>query len=63
MAGDCKAGVQSIKSYHGEVYIELTRWNMQKFITWTKNIQKGEWALRDAQIHCGIKEKHLVTPI
>ena len=34
---------------------------MQKCITWTKNIQKGARYLQDAQIHCGIKEKRLLT--
>ena len=63
LAGACKAGLRSIKSDYGEVDIELTRRNMQKFITWTKNIQKGVWALRDAHIHCGIKEKRLLTPV
>ena len=36
---------------------------MQKCITWTKKIQKGARALREAQINCGIKEKRLLTPI
>ena len=36
---------------------------MKKCITWTKKIHKGERALREAQIHCGIKEKRLLTPV
>ena len=36
---------------------------MQKCITWTKKIQKGGRDLREAQIHCGIKEKRLLTPV
>ena len=36
---------------------------MQKCITWTKKIQKGVRALWEAQIHCGIKEKRLLTPV
>ena len=63
LAGACKAGVQSIKSDDGEVDTELTRQNMQKCITWTNNIQKGARALREAQIHCGIKEKRPLTPV
>ena len=35
---------------------------MQKCITWTKKSQKGARALREAQIHCRIKEKRLLTP-
>ena len=63
LAGDCKAGVQSIKSDDGKVDMELTRRNMQKCITWTKKSQKGVRALRYAYIHCGIKEESLLTPI
>ena len=55
--------MKSIKSDDGEVDTELTRRNMQKYITWTKKIQKGERALREAQIHYGIKEKRLITPV
>ena len=55
--------MQSIKSDDGEVDMESTRRNMQKFITWTKKRQKGARALREAQIHCGIKEKRLLTPV
>ena len=36
---------------------------MQKCITWTKKSQKGAQALREANIHCGIKEKRLLTPV
>ena len=36
---------------------------MQKCITWMENIQKGAQALREAQIHCGIKEKRIFTPV
>ena len=36
---------------------------MQKCITRTKKIQKGDQALRDAQIHCEIREKRFLTPI
>ena len=36
---------------------------MQKCITWKKKSQKGARALREAQIHCGIKEKRLITPV
>ena len=39
------------------------RQNMQKCITCTKKIQKGALALRDAHIHCGIKEQRLLTPV
>ena len=46
LAGSCKAGVQSIKSDYGEVYMELTRRNMHKCITWTKKSHKGVWDLR-----------------
>ena len=63
LAGACKVGVQSIKSDDGEVDTELTRRNMQKCITWTKKSQKGVRTLREAQIHCGIKEKRLLTPV
>ena len=63
LAGDFKAGVQSIKSDDGEVDTELMRRNMQKCITWTKKIQKGVRALREAYIHWGIKEKRLLVPI
>ena len=45
LAGYCKAGVQSIKSGGGEVDTELKKRNMQKCITWTKNIWKGDQAL------------------
>ena len=62
-AGACEAVVQSINLDDGEVYTELTRRNMQKCITWTKNIQKGARALLEAQIHCRIKEKLLLTPV
>ena len=55
--------MQSIKSDDGEVDTELTRQNMQKCITWTKKRQKGARALRESQIHCGIKEKRLLTPV
>ena len=63
LAGASKAVVQSIKSDDGEVDTELTRRNMQKCITWKKEIQKGARALREAQIHCRIKEKRLLTPV
>ena len=63
LVGACKAGVQSIKSDDGEVDTELTRRNMQKYITWKKEIQKGARALWEAQIHCRIKEKRLLTPV
>ena len=46
LSGDLKAGVQSIKSYDGEVDTELTRQNMQKCITLTKKIQKEARALQ-----------------
>ena len=36
---------------------------MQKCITWTKKIQKGARDLWEEQIHCGIKEKHILTPV
>ena len=36
---------------------------MQKCITWTKKIQKGARDLWEAQIHCGIKSKRLLTPV
>ena len=26
-------------------------------------IQKGGWALQEAQLHCGIKDKRLFTPV
>ena len=55
LAGACKVGVQSIKSYDGEVDTELTRRNIQKCITWMKKSQKGARALWVAHIHCGIK--------
>ena len=63
LEGACKAGVQSIKSDDGEVDTKLTRWNMQKCITWGKKIQKGARALFEAQLHCRIKEKRLLTPV
>ena len=63
LTGACKAGVQSIKSDDGEVDTELTRRNMQKCITWTNNIQTVAQAIQEAQIHCGIKYKHLLTPV
>ena len=63
LEGACKVGVKSIKSDDCEVETELTRGNTQKCLTWTKKIQKGAWALREAQIHCGIKEKRLLTPV
>ena len=55
--------MQSIKSDDGEVDTELTRRNVQKCITWTKKSQKGARALWEAHIHCGIKEKRLLTPV
>ena len=63
LAGNFKAGVQSIKLDDSKVDTELTRKNMQKCMTWTKKIQKGAWDLRDEQIHCRIKEKRLLTPV
>ena len=51
LAGAFKAGVQSMKLDDGEVDTELTRRNIQKCITWMKNIQKGGRALRGSQIH------------
>ena len=62
LSGACKSGVQVIKLDDGEVDTELTRRNMQKCITWTKKIQKGARAIREAQLHCGIKEKCLLAP-
>ena len=61
LEGACKAGVQLIKSDDGEVDTKLTRRNMQKCITWTKKIQKGARDLWEAKLHCGIKEKRLLT--
>ena len=55
--------MQSIKSGDGEVDTELTRRNMQKCITWMKKSHKGVRALQEAQIHCGVKEKRLLTPV
>ena len=55
--------MQSIKSDDGEVDTELTRRNMHKCITGTKNIQKGARDLRDTHIHHRIKEKQLITPV
>ena len=63
LAGAYKAVFQSINLYYDEVDTELTRRDMQKCITWTKKIQKGAWAIRDAQIHCGVTEKRLLTPV
>ena len=63
LEGACKAGVQSIKLDDGEVDTKLTRRNMQKCITWMKKIQKGAQALWEAQLHCGIKDKRLLTPV
>ena len=57
------AGVQYINSDDGEVDTELARQNMQKFINWMKNIQKGAQALREAQLYCGIKEMRLLAPV
>ena len=36
---------------------------MQNCITWTKKSQKGARALQDAHIHCGVKDKRLLTPV
>ena len=36
---------------------------MQKCISWKNMIQKGAHALREAQLHCRINEKHLLTPV
>ena len=36
---------------------------MQKCTTLRKKSQKREQALREAHIHCGIKEKRLLTPV
>ena len=55
--------MQSIKSDDGEVDTELTRRNMQKCITWTKKSQKGARDIWEAHIHCGTKEKRLLTPV
>ena len=44
----CKVEVTSIKSDDGDVDTGLTRRDIQKCITWTKNIQKEEQALREA---------------
>ena len=63
LEGACKAGVQSINLDDGEVDTKLTRRNTQKCITWTKKIQKGAWDLWEAQLHCGIKDKRLFTPV
>ena len=63
LEGACKAGVQSIKADDGEIDTKVTRWNMQKCITWKKSIQKGAQALWEAQLHCRIKEKRLLTPM
>ena len=57
------AGVKSIKLDDGEVDTKLTRSNIHKCTTWTKNIQKGAQALQKSQFHCGIKVKHLLTPV
>ena len=62
-SGACKAVVQSIKSDYGEVDTELRRRNIHKFMTWTKKIQKGVQTLREAQLHCSIKEKCLPTHV
>ena len=63
LAGACKSGLQLIKSDDGEFYTELMRQNMLKCITWTNKSQKGEMALREAQLHCGIKDKRLLTSV
>ena len=63
LAGACKSGVQYIKFGYGEVDAKLTRQNMQKCITWTKKIQKGGQALREAQLHRRINMKHFLTPV
>ena len=36
---------------------------MQKCITYRKKSRKGAWALCEAQIHCGIKERWILTPV
>ena len=48
LEGACKVGVQLINSDDGEVETELTRRNIQKCITGTKNIQKGELTIQEA---------------
>ena len=63
LAGACKVGVKSIKLDGGEFDTKLRRQNMQKCITWANKSQKGGRALWEAQIHCGIKEKRLLTPV
>ena len=63
LARACKVGVHLIKSYDGDVDTELTRYNMQKCMTWKNKSQKGAQALRDAHIHCKIKDKRLLTPV
>ena len=63
LAGACKEIVKSIKLDYGEVDMELTRRNMHNCITWTKKKHKGGQDLREAQIHCGIKEKRLLAPV
>ena len=36
---------------------------MQKCTTWKNKSQKGERDLRELHLHCGIKEKLLITPV
>ena len=54
LSGAYMARVQYIKLDDGEVDTEFTRRNMKNNITWTKKIQKGAQALREAQLHCMI---------
>ena len=63
LAGACKAGVQSIKSYDGEFDTKLARRNMQKCITWNKKSQKGARDIWESQIHFSIKERRLLAPV
>ena len=52
-----------VKYDDGRVDTEVTRSNMQRYITWTKISQKEAKSLETAQKHVGLPCKKLITPV
>ena len=52
-----------VKYDDGRVDTEVTRSNMQRYITWTKISQKEEKSLETSQKYVGLPCKMLITPV
>lgn len=73
LQSSCKAAVVDVDSnfrvldqkneMEPVISIDGVRKKLAKCITWTKKSQKGHTFLFEAQAHCNLKQKQLITPV